>query len=98
MRIRAWKPLHKGALRGFAEVELGELLIAGIAVIEGKAGLFAALPRREWQDQDGNRRRAEELVSFIDKQRGRQFSNALVAALERAHPEDFADNIQRLKV
>lgn len=96
MKIRNWRALRKGALRGFTEVELGELIISDIAILDGKHGLFAALPRKDWQGRDGMRKTGQQIVSFIDKARAEAFSDALVSALQRAYPEDFNPNVRRL--
>ena len=47
MRLRAWRPLRRGNLRGFAVIDLPNgLQISDVMVSSGKNGLFARLPQR----------------------------------------------------
>ncbi len=47
MRLRAWKAMRRGNLRGFAVIDLPNgLQISDIMISDGKNGLFARLPQR----------------------------------------------------
>jgi DNA-binding cell septation regulator SpoVG len=47
MRLRAWRALRKGNLRGFAVIDLPNgLQISDVMISNGKNGLFARLPQR----------------------------------------------------
>lgn len=54
MRLRKWRPIVKGALRGLCEVELlSGLILHDVAIFAGRNGSWASLPSKPFLDQDG---------------------------------------------
>lgn len=89
-KITGWKPFRKSSLYGFADVCFnGELHVRKIAIRSNDHGFWAALPSSKWEARDG-KVKYDPIVEFSTKGRGRAFSDALVASLQREYPADFA--------
>jgi hypothetical protein len=91
LRLVSWKPLNKGALRGFATVELPiGLKLIDCPVFVGDKGPFAALPAKPELDRDGKRRTDvngkaiySPTVEWRERALGDRFSAAVVALVHR---------------
>jgi hypothetical protein len=103
MKLLAWKPLRRGALRGFVDVELEvehgrSLQISECAVLVGSNGPWIALPGKPQVDRDGTVRRKPgtdkpEYVALLrwgDRATGDAFSRAVVKLLLQRHPDVLA--------
>jgi hypothetical protein len=96
LRLRLWRPVRRGALRGFACVDLPcGLEIAEIMVVAGSSGLYARLPQRP-RVRDGNHLKGQDGKPLWDApiqwQSGRlanAFSAAVIAAVRQRAPEDL---------
>jgi hypothetical protein len=97
MRLISWKPLLKGALRGFATVELPiGLTIADIPVLVSHGVPWATLPSKPQLDQDGRHRRDANgkpayspILRWRDKDLSNRFSATVVELVRAAHPGDL---------
>jgi hypothetical protein len=94
LRLIVWRPLVKGALRGFADVELANgLQIDDIAVHVRDGRVWASLPTRPMLDQDGRQvlRGGKPQYAAILRWRTRhladRFAAALVELVRRVHPD-----------
>ena len=50
------KRVHKleaseNALKGYADLQYGDVVIKGLKIVEGSKGLFMSMPRRKWDDK-----------------------------------------------
>jgi hypothetical protein len=92
--LLAWRPMVKGALRGFATVELPiGLKLLDCPVYVGKSGAFATLPSKPQIDKEGRQKtdaNGKPLYVAILDWRSRElrdrFSNAVVEAIRQRHP------------
>jgi stage V sporulation protein G len=58
----------EGSLRAFANVNVDNLLeINGLRVIEGRDGLFVAMPQRQYEDRETREPRYSNIVWILDK-------------------------------
>jgi DNA-binding cell septation regulator SpoVG len=94
----SWKAVRKGALRGFASVRLGRsLVINDCPVLVGSNGsAWATLPGKPVLDAEGRQKRDDRgkpvytpMAEWSDKAVRSEFSDAVVAAVERGHPGDL---------
>lgn len=84
-----WCPRKSGALFGFATVQFdGYLTVHDVAIMNGKRGLWAGLPCKEWSGKDG-KKQYNPVVEFADKDAAFRFSDALCEQLTRRYPDDF---------
>jgi hypothetical protein len=57
LRLINWRPLRKGALRGFTTIEISVgLTTHDVPVLVGRNGTWAALPGKPQIDKDGRQR------------------------------------------
>jgi DNA-binding cell septation regulator SpoVG len=92
MVLRSFRPLLKGALRGFATIELPiGLVIHDIPVLLGKNGPWATLPAKPRLSHDGRQIRDANgkaaYAAVLDRQLATRFSDAVCALVRRAHPD-----------
>jgi hypothetical protein len=99
VRLVIWQPLRKGPLRGFATIELPiGLRIFDVPIRTGINGLWAGMPAKPEIDRDGRRKTDingkpvyAEVLRWRDRELSNRFSQAVVAPVRQAHPEDLAD-------
>jgi hypothetical protein len=99
MRILNWKPLVKGGLRGFVDVELPiGLKITGITVMSGRNGPWCGLPSRPLYSADGTPKRDVNgkqsyaaILEWRDRDLGKRFSDSLIALLLEEHPDALGE-------
>jgi|HubBroStandDraft_6_1064221.scaffolds.fasta_scaffold958855_2 hypothetical protein len=98
LRLISWQPFRKGPLRGFACVEISAigLRIYDVPIRTGTNGLWAGLPAKPELDRDGRRKtdiNGRALYKPVAEWRTREisdrFSEAVIAAVRRAHPGDL---------
>lgn len=90
-----WKPLHKGSLRGFADIEMPSgLVIREVSVLETNGKCWASPPSKPMLDRDGHvmiddagKRRYVPIIDFRDRETRAHWSAAVIAALRAAFPE-----------
>jgi hypothetical protein len=93
MRLISFKPINKGALRGFANIELPSgLRLNDCPLLVGKNGPFAALPTKPVIDREGRhaevegKRQYAPTAEWRDRDLSTRFSEALVAMVRQQHP------------
>ena len=97
LRLVSWKPVVKGALRGFATVELPiGLPIIDVPVLIGAKGAWATLPSKPELDSEGRRKRDingrptdAPVFEWRTRDLANRFFDAVVAAVQQAHPGDL---------
>lgn len=95
MKLRAWRPMIKNSLRGFATVELPSgLVINDIAILTKSNGSWANLPAKPQVDRDGQpkigangRPLYAKIVEWRDRDLQDRFSAALCALIVAEHPD-----------
>jgi hypothetical protein len=98
----AWRPFVKGALRGFATVELPiglEIADCPVLVSNGKA--WASLPSKPVLDRDGRQKTDANgrpaytaILEWRAQELRDRFSDAVVEAIRRLHPEALDDGAE----
>jgi hypothetical protein len=97
MRLLDFRPLAKGALRGFARVELPSgLRISDVPLLVGKRGPFTTLPakpvldaeRRQKCDANGKPTYAA-VLEWRDRDLANRFSDAVVELVRREYPDSL---------
>jgi hypothetical protein len=103
MTLITWKPVARGALLGFATIELPiGLQIADCGVFCGDNGRFwASLPARP-QLEDGRHRRDAAgkalyvaVLEWRSKELRNAWSDAVIDLVRATHPEAFSDGASR---
>ena len=98
LRLVSWKPLLRGSLRGFATVEISAigLRIIDVPVLTGSNGPWATLPSKPELDSEGRRKHDingkptwAPVIEWKSRALREGFSEAVVAAVRRAHPGDL---------
>lgn len=97
LRLIRWTPIVKGALRGFATVELPiGLRVIDIPILVGTNGPWAALPAKPELDRDSRRKLDingkptwSPVLEWRTRELANKFSDAVVAAVRQAHPGDL---------
>lgn len=98
IKILDWRPLTKGALRGFAKIELPSgMLIADVTILSGNNGPWASPPSKPQVGRDGavikdaaGKARYTPIIEFASKDVRDRWSNAVIEALRAAHPGALA--------
>jgi len=94
MRLVSFKPLTKGALRGFASVELPIGLVINDCPICASSGkTWAALPSKPVLDRDGKhveaggKRQYSAILLWENRDRSDRWSQAVVDLVRAEYPE-----------
>jgi hypothetical protein len=95
MRLVAWKPLRKGSLIGFAELELPiGLKIADVPVLASHGKAWASLPSKPLLDRDGRhavdergKKRYTPILAWADRSTADRWSDAVISLVLAHHPE-----------
>ena len=92
--LLSWKPIIKGALRGFATIRLGRSLkIPDVSVLCSNGKLWASLPGKPLIADgkalldDRGKQRYVQILEWTDKTAADRFSAAVVAAIRAVQPE-----------
>jgi hypothetical protein len=99
MRLRSFKPLVRGALRGFCTVVLPcGLVIHGVGVFGGKKGPFALLPRKPVLDRTGRhvkpngvRGRYAAVLEWCDRDPSTWWFSAVTELIRAKYPDALVD-------
>src|SRR5262245_30750554 len=99
VRIVDWRPFHKGALLGFAKVEMPSgLIVNDVTICTGPNGSWASPPGKLLVGRDGavmkdgsGKARYVAVIEFASKDVRTRWSDAVIAAMRATHPEVFAD-------
>jgi hypothetical protein len=94
MRLVSFKALSKGALRGFACIELpNRLQIDDCAVCVSNGRAWASLPSKPQLDRDGcqvvkdGKKQFAAMLRWPDRDTADRWSNAVVELVRAEHPE-----------
>jgi len=100
MRLIPFRPISKGALRGFASMELPiGLVIEDCPVLVGNNGAWAALPSKPVLDQEGRRAKPDgepqyaAIMKWRDRELQDRFSQAVIELVRAAHPDVLEDGV-----
>lgn len=96
LSLLEWRPLKKNSLRGFATVRVGKALkISDVSVHASNGKRWASLPSKPQINKDGvvlkddsGKVKYTPIVSWTEKDAADRFSEAVIAAIESAHPGD----------
>jgi hypothetical protein len=98
MKLLNWKPLVKGALRGFATVELPiGLKLIDCPVLVGPNGPWAAPPSKPVLDLEGKHSKPggkgqyAAVVEWRDRELAGRFSGAVVRLVCEAHADALGE-------
>lgn len=93
VRILAWKPLLRGNLKGFADVQIGQLKIFSVGVFRSADGAWGMMPSKPRIGRDGaivkrsdGKTEYDPVVEWASRETADRFSASLILALEMAHP------------
>lgn len=96
MRLVGFKPLTKGALRGFATVQLSiGLTIEDCPVLTTGGRVWAALPGKPVLDREGRQAKPDgkpqyaAILKWRDRELADRWSAAVVELVRERHPELF---------
>jgi hypothetical protein len=88
VKVLSWRPVVKGALRGFATVQLGRSLkITDLSILLSNGKLWVAFPRKPLVSDgkalldDNNKQRYAQILEWTDKTAADRFSVAVIAAI-----------------
>ncbi len=92
--LLGWKPIAKGALRGVASVQLGQLIIRDVQLLQqGSAPPWVGLPSKPRIDAAGTALRDGKgkvlftpVLEWGSRDASARFCAGVLAALEAAHP------------
>jgi hypothetical protein len=97
--VTAFRPFHRGTLRGFATVHINELhlVVHDIAIHQQAGGAcWAALPAKPLLDRDGNPKRTSagkieyaRILNFDSRAVADAFGDAVIEALLTFSPSVF---------
>jgi hypothetical protein len=94
LRLVSWKPASKGALRGFATVQLPiGLKLIDCPVLMGASGPWASLPSKPVLDRDGRHAKPggkpqfATVLEWRSRELADRFSIAVVDLVRAAHPD-----------
>lgn len=98
IRITDWKPVRKGALLGFARMEMPSgMVLIDCTILTGANGPWASPPGKPMVGSDGtvardanNKTRYTAVVDFVSREHRTRWSEAVIAALQASHPEALA--------
>jgi hypothetical protein len=97
--LLAWKPVEKGALRGFAKLRLGRsLIICDVPVLHSNGRDWVGLPGKPIVGAEGTAARDEKgrqryvaILEWADRAAADRFGTAVLAAIRAEHPNALAD-------
>ena len=97
--ISDWRPLRKGALRGFASVSMPSgMQLREVSIMQSNGRAWASPPSKPMLDRDGHvmvddagKRRYSAIIEFASKETRDRWSAAVIVALREAHPEALGD-------
>jgi hypothetical protein len=94
MRLIGFRPVAKGALRGFVSIELPSgLRIDDVAVFASASRTWATLPSKPVVDHDGRqverdgKKQYAAILRWPDRDTSDRWSEAVVALVRAEHPD-----------
>ena len=100
MQLISFRPISKGAPRGFVSIELPiGLVIEDCPVLVGNNGAWAALPSKPVLDREGRRARPDgkpqyaAIMKWRDRELQDRFSQAVIELVRAAHPDVLEDGV-----
>ena len=104
--LRGFRPLVKGALRGFVTVELPcGLVLHDVAIFAGRNGPWASLPSKPVLDRDGCQRsdtngkpQYAPIAEWRSRELADRFSAAIVKLVRTAHPDAQNGAVRRARL
>jgi DNA-binding cell septation regulator SpoVG len=98
VKILDWRPMQKGALRGFAKIALPSgMIISDVTVLTAERGPWVSPPSKPMVGRDGialrddgGKMKYSPIIEFTSRERRDQFSAAVLAALAALHPDALA--------
>jgi hypothetical protein len=98
MQLKAWRPLQKNTLRGFATVELPiGLVITDISVHTKNGKSWASFPAKIQIDKDGQPRTADgkiqyaKILEWRNRDLSDRFSDAVIQSVLAEYPDALDD-------
>lgn len=95
--LLSFRPLVKGALRGFASIQIGALQINDVSVYTKDGRSWAALPSKPMIGSNGpvkdsaGKQRYQPVCAWASKESADRFSEGVCAAIDSAHPTALGD-------
>jgi hypothetical protein len=96
--VEEFKPLVRSSLRGFARVRMPSgMIIHDVGVYEREGKRWASPPSKPAISRDGTAFRKDNkpvytpIITFESKALRDKFSDAVITAIEAAHPEAFSE-------
>ena len=100
MTLVEFKPVRKGALRGFCTIRLPSgLTIADVTICESHGRTWASLPSKPILDRDGRhveqdgKKRYQPILQWSDRETADRWSAAVVDLVRQHHP-DALDGVE----
>ena len=98
VKILDWRPLTKGALRGFAKIEMPSgMIISDVTVLTGANGPGASPPSKPQIGRDGTVMKDQTgkikytpIIEFTSKEVRDRWSAQVIEALRAQHPGALA--------
>ena len=92
--ISDWKPMNRGALRGFCTVSMPSgMTVHEVSIMQSHGRAWASPPSKPMLDRDGRamvddagKRRYAPIIEFATKDIRDRWSDAIIAALLAEHP------------
>lgn len=97
IKVLDWRELHKGALLGFAKVQLPSgMILSDVTILAGSSGPWASPPSKPMIGRDGavmkddkGKVRYSPIIEFASKEIRDKWSGAVIDAMRAARPEVF---------
>lgn len=97
-KILDWRPMARNSLLGFAKVEFPSgMIVSDVTVLQGEKGPWASPPSKPMTGRDGAVKKGDDgkvrytpIIEFTSKDIRNKWSEAVIAAMQAAHPEVFA--------
>ena len=80
-------PVNKGNVKANGSFTVNGVVSIRFALINGKNGLFVALPRREYTDKEGNQQWSDEAY-FTSKQSADSVTQVILAEFNKSQSTD----------
>jgi hypothetical protein len=92
-----WRPLRRNSLLGFASIRVGALVIKDVTLHSSNGRRWAGLPAKprinaggEVMKDDRGKILYTPVLEWANRETADRFSNGVIAAVEREHPDALA--------
>jgi|HubBroStandDraft_1064217.scaffolds.fasta_scaffold02120_16 hypothetical protein len=95
VQLLAFRAVRKGALRGFASIQMGALKINDVSIFYKDGRSWASLPSKPRVGRDGQpvtkdgKTVYQQICEWASKESSERFSEAVSAAIRESHPGDL---------